>query len=178
MPGVAYKPKYTIEDYLDWEGDWELWDGVAVSMSPSPSIKHQRISRRLVLQFDPQLKADECDDLCELFFECDWHVDQYTVVRPDGIIVCGDNDTDFIEDTPILIAEILSPSTRKKGLTAKRELYALHGVPFYLILDPEAKSATLLQLDSEGAYRDVAPEEPFELHPGCNLQLEVAPLFA
>lgn len=60
---------------------------------------------------------------------------------------------------------------------AKRELYAANGVPFYLILDTEDKSALLLSLDSDGTYREIPPEAPFELHPGGLIQLSVAPLF-
>jgi len=31
-----YVPRYTVEDYQYWKGDWELWDGLAVSMLPCP----------------------------------------------------------------------------------------------------------------------------------------------
>lgn len=178
MPAVAYTPKYKIEDYLGWQGDWELWDGVAVSMSPSPNLRHQRISRQLVVQISDQLDSPNCGESCEVFYECDWHIGESTVVRPDVVISCGEGEGEFLEKTPEFIAEILSPSTRHKDLTAKRQLYSASGVPFYLILDPEEKSATLLQLDDKGTYRDLPSEEPFELHPGCELKLSVAPLFA
>ena len=28
MGEISYRPRYTIADYLLWEGDWELWDGI------------------------------------------------------------------------------------------------------------------------------------------------------
>ncbi|WP_261344782.1 hypothetical protein [Neorhodopirellula pilleata] len=28
-----YVPHYTFADYRTWEGDWELWDGIADSGS-------------------------------------------------------------------------------------------------------------------------------------------------
>lgn len=34
---------YTYEDYLKWDGQWELIDGVPYSMAPSPSFTHQYI---------------------------------------------------------------------------------------------------------------------------------------
>ncbi|WP_457626586.1 hypothetical protein [Persephonella sp.] len=36
-----YLPNYTVEDYKQWEGDWELIEGIAYAMVPSPleSIK-------------------------------------------------------------------------------------------------------------------------------------------
>lgn len=38
-----YQPHYTVEDYELWEGDWELWDGHAIAMSPAARPDHQRI---------------------------------------------------------------------------------------------------------------------------------------
>ena len=35
-----YQPHYTVDDYQHWEGDWELWNGVAVAMAPSPFGPH------------------------------------------------------------------------------------------------------------------------------------------
>lgn len=178
MPAVAYKPKYKIEDYLGWEGEWELWDGIAVSMSPSPDFFHQSVGSNLLSQIFSQLSIESCPAECAAIYECDWHVNDLTVVRPDVMIVCEKPEGRWVEKRPEFVAEILSPSTRHKDLTAKRELYAVNRVPFYLVVDPEEKSATLLKLDEEGTYRDLPPEEAFELHPGCSLKLSVAPLFA
>ncbi|MFO0943736.1 MAG: hypothetical protein U0930_23620 [Pirellulales bacterium] len=36
-------PCYTIEDYRQWQGDWELWDGVAIAMIPSSFGKQQKV---------------------------------------------------------------------------------------------------------------------------------------
>jgi len=124
-----------------------------------------------------QLSASSCPDECVAVYESDWHVDSTTVVRPDLMVVCEKPDGQWITRRPELAVEILSPSTRRKDLTAKRDLYAANGVPFYLILDPDDKSALLLQLGSDGVYRELPPEGPFELHPACVLQFEVAPLF-
>ncbi len=33
---------YTYDDYKLWKGDWELFDGIAVSMSPAPMRKYQK----------------------------------------------------------------------------------------------------------------------------------------
>lgn len=178
MPAVPYIPRYKIEDYLLWEGDWELWDGVPVAMSPSPNLRHQRLSRKIALMVDPQLEEELCQGNCELFYETDWHVDAATVVRPDLLVACGEDDSEYVEATPTLTVEILSPSTRSKDLIQKRELYASNGVAYYLILDPDEKSALLLQLDEEGTYREIPPAEPFELHPGCRIQLDPPALFA
>ena len=177
MAAVSYKPNYCIEDYLLWEGDWELWDGIPVAMSPAPNFFHQSVGMRLGAGLVNQLSSSSCPDECIAVYESDWHVDANTVVRPDLMVVCEKPTGQWVERRPEFAAEILSPSTRKKDLVAKRELYAANGVPFYLILDPEDRSALLLSLDPDGTYRELPPEDPFEIHPGCVLQLEVAPLF-
>ncbi|HRQ89463.1 MAG TPA: Uma2 family endonuclease [Bacteroidia bacterium] len=176
MPAVSYRPRYTAEDYLGWEGDWELWDGIPVSMSPSPNFFHQSTGVRLLKQLIRRLDSAPCPADCEALYEIDWHVTGNTVVRPDLMIVCERPEGQWIEKRPEFVAEILSPSTRQKDLVAKRELYATSGVPYYLIVDPEERSATLLEL-AEGTYRERAADEPFELHPGCAVQLEISALF-
>ncbi len=177
MSAVSYKPHYHVEDYLAWEGDWELWNGIPVAMSPAPNFFHQSLGMKLGAVLVNQLSASSCPHECVAVYESDWHVDSTTVVRPDLMVVCEKPDGQWITRRPELAVEILSPSTRRKDLTAKRDLYAANGVPFYLIVDPDDKSALLLSLGSDGVYRELPPEDPFEIHPGCVLQLEVAPLF-
>jgi Uma2 family endonuclease len=48
---------------------------------------------------------------------------------------------------PDLVVEILSPGTRRRDLTTKRELYAQSGVPEYWTVDPDARSVEILTLD-------------------------------
>jgi len=177
MPAVSYRPRYRVEDYLDWEGDWELWDGTPVSMSPSPGYFHQSAGSRLFVQLVRLLQSETCEQRCEALYEIDWHVDDHTVVRPDLLIVCERPEGRWIERRPDLVAEILSPSTREKDLVAKRALYAANGVPHYLVVDPDARSVQRLQL-ADDAYLERPADEPFELHPGCVLALEVPALFA
>ncbi len=44
-----YLPHYTIDDYQLWAGDWELWNGIAVAMTPSPFGRHQALASRLLV---------------------------------------------------------------------------------------------------------------------------------
>jgi len=37
-------PHYTYDDYSQWEGRWELIDGIAYAMTPAPWFSHQRVS--------------------------------------------------------------------------------------------------------------------------------------
>ena len=60
MAAVSYKPNYCIEDYLLWEGDWELWDGIPVAMSPAPNFFHQSVGMRLGAFLVNQLSSSSC----------------------------------------------------------------------------------------------------------------------
>ncbi|MEW5814564.1 MAG: Uma2 family endonuclease [Spirochaetota bacterium] len=53
---------YTYADYLTWPDDerWELIDGVAYDMSPTPNCRHQHIWGELYYQVRPFLKDKPC----------------------------------------------------------------------------------------------------------------------
>jgi hypothetical protein len=40
---LAYQEFYTLDDYLQWEGNWELIEGMPYAMAPSPSVTHQTV---------------------------------------------------------------------------------------------------------------------------------------
>lgn len=116
-----FHPHYTVDDYQGWEGDWELWNGMAVSMSPSPFGKHQMVLVNLVAELRTALRAIDCNAtvLCEI----DWIISRDTVVRPDALVVCGSVPEGHVETIPKLVAEIFSPSTAERDRTHKRDLY-------------------------------------------------------
>jgi Uma2 family endonuclease len=60
-----------------------------------------------------------------------------------------------IEGTPLLIVEVLSPSTRAQDRGVKMRRYAARGVPHYWVLDPDAQVIECLRLEG-GSYRPVA----------------------
>ena len=177
MPALPFIPRYQIEDYLRWEGDWELWNGVPVSMSPSPNFRHQRVASEIHGEIRAQLQHNPCDGDCRALFEIDWHVDSSTVVRPDILVICEDPAGNWIEKAPVLIVEILSSSTREKDLSAKKELYAREGVAFYLIADPEEETVQFLELTDSG-YRQIPETNPLEISTDCVLKLDPKIFFA
>lgn len=73
------------------------------------------------------------------------------MVQPDNLIVCKEVGGNFISGAPLIIVEILSRSTEQKDKTAKFKLYEKEGIPFYLIVDPEASLVKVFDL-FEGRY--------------------------
>jgi Uma2 family endonuclease len=140
MPPLDKKAdkKYTYQEYLNWPDDerWEIINGDAYNMSPSPVRKHQAISRNITWQIGLQKdKLKSCS-----FFEAPMDVvfDEYNIVQPDIFIVCDKNKkTDYIFEIPALIIEIVSPSTELKDKREKFHLYERFGVKEYIIIYPE-----------------------------------------
>jgi Uma2 family endonuclease len=57
MAGVVkILPYYTYEDYVHWEGKWELIDGIPYAMHPAPTPRHQMIANTLGALFYFALK--------------------------------------------------------------------------------------------------------------------------
>jgi len=173
-----YLPTYTVEDYQTWKGDWELWDGIAISMSPSPFGPHQKAATRLLTAFQNSIDHSQCDAiaLCEI----DWVVSKVTVVRPDILVLCGDAPQRHVEQTPAIVVEILSSSTEERDRNEKLDLYQQEKVRHYLILDPNQQSFEWFKLDRDGLLQpqEVGESIALDICKDCSLELVVAKLFA
>ena len=156
-----YTPHYTVDDYRHWKGDWELWDGAAVAMTPSPFGRHGGILARLVTALTNGIDSAGCN--ASVLAEIDWIIAEATVVRPDASVICGEPPEGHIESTPAIVVEVLSAATRERDLNHKRVLYENHGVPWYLIADPDNASISILRLNAQQEYVSVAVDERVEL---------------
>ncbi|MBN2444412.1 MAG: Uma2 family endonuclease [Spirochaetales bacterium] len=153
--------KYTYKDYCGWDDDtrWELIDGVAYDMSPSPSVKHQNVLLQLAGEFREFFKDKTCavyiSPLDVRLPEGDENEeDTGTVVQPDLFVVC---DPSKIDDrgclgAPDLVVEILSPSTAGKDLNEKKELYRKHGVKEYWVVMPYEECIQVFLPGKDGKY--------------------------
>ena len=172
-----YRPQFTYEDYLLWEGRWELIDGMPYAMSPAPAPNHQDINVNLVFLFKMVLK-DNCNH-CKAYIPIDWKINENTVVQPDVLIVCKKIEKKYLDFTPALIIEILSLSTAYKDRHEKFELYEQAGVPYYLIVDPQFKKIEIYELIKEKYQRTVIPANQFEfvLETGCRFSIKFDDIF-
>nr|WP_320132871.1 Uma2 family endonuclease [uncultured Holophaga sp.] len=151
---------YTLEDWRTWEGRWELIDGIAYDMTPSPSYAHQKAATQLTaILFNAlgQRKARCAGGACEVIAA---PIDVFLpagVFIPDLVVVCDPAKISSrgIEGAPDLVVEILSPSTAGKDHSIKRWAYEAAGVPEYLIVDPDERLGILLYL-VEGRYQEKA----------------------
>jgi len=157
---VVYKylPRYTVEDYQRWEGDWELIEGIPYSLA-SPSFKHQRVVGKIFRFLDGYLE-EHCPD-CVVGLDTDYIVDEHTVLRPDVFITCIPVE-DRLLKPPAVVFEVISPSTREKDEKLKKEIYEREGVPYLVLVYPNLKKAKIYKLTDRG-YKKVfdAVEDKF-----------------
>jgi Uma2 family endonuclease len=164
-------PRYTVEDYETWEGDWELIDGVPYALA-SPSLKHQRLIGYLFFLIEKQLRnQEECKD-CITTIDTDYLVNETTVLRPDIAIVCN-NEGEKITTPPKVVIEVVSPSSKEMDERIKPKVYAAEGVKYYFLAYPESGKIKGFVFRGE-TYEPLDPEgEGFKvkLNESCEVQI-------
>jgi Uma2 family endonuclease len=147
MPGaVKILPYYTYDDYVQWEGKWEIIDGIPYAMSPAPTPRHQIIGANLLAEFRFALKG--CSH-CKVSQPIDYKIAEDTILQPDVLVICKDANKAFIDFPPALVTEILSPSTALKDRHSKFSLYERAHIPYYLIISPDTEEAELYVLEGD-----------------------------
>lgn len=133
----------------------EYIDGI-IYMSPSPSIKHQRISSYLQGELHQFLKHSHCEVFSAptdvLFDGNTRNTDDHKRVVPDLFVTCqpGNFTKNEYVGAPEFIIEILSPSNKSHDLVRKLNLYMEHGVKEYWIIDPMENRILIYSHDENG----------------------------
>jgi len=152
---------FTYKDYLTWNDNegWELIDGVAYSMAPSPSVNHQRVAMELGRQFANFLSDKPCE-----VFSAPFDVrlpetneddeDSKNVVQPDIVVICDSSKLDEkgCKGVPDLTIEIVSPASASIDNIKKMDLYEKNGVKEYWIVHPIYKIVTIYKIMENGSY--------------------------
>jgi len=168
---------YTYDDYIHWEGDWELIDGIIYAMAPSPVKNHQNLLTLISFTFQKELF--NCKH-CKAYIEMDYKVNEETVLKPDLSILCKeDKEERFISIAPDIIVEIVSPSTAKRDEKIKFEIYQNEGVKYYLLAYPNDKKIKIYKninnkFVKEGDFRDDKYE--FKLQ-NCSFEIDFKEIF-
>ena len=148
---------YTYDDYIHWEGDWELIDGIAYAMAPSPLKTHQNLLFKLAISFGNAIK--NCKK-CKAFVEMDYKVDEENVLKPDLSILCKeDKEERFISIAPDIIVEVISKSTARRDEKIKFKIYEEEGVKYYVLAYPDEKKVKIYKninhkFIKEGDFRE------------------------
>ena len=144
--------KLTYADYLETSDDerYELLNGELI-LSPSPKEIHQYISSILHIMIGAFVRERSLGKV--YFSPFDVVLSDTDVVQPDILFISNERadiiTPDNVQGAPDLVVEILSPATAERDRTIKLDLYAHYGVKEYWLVDPDAKTITVL-LRGEG----------------------------
>lgn len=133
-----------LEQLPDDGNRYELIDG-ELYVTTAPRTSHQRAVRRLDHILDPN-----CPDHLEIFIApFEWRVEEFVELYQPDLLVArrADLTEKNLPRPPVLVAEVLSPSTRSRDLVLKRRTYARAGVEHYWTIDTDLPSVTVLELD-------------------------------
>lgn len=140
----------------------ELIDG-ALLVSPSAGRAHNDVVMDLFRQLDRACPPD-VTIYCVPY---DYRLADGSELVPDITVArTEDLGPKRITRTPLLVVEVISPSSRLMDPLVKRAKYEGAGVPAYWIADPEGPTLTVLEL-VEGRYVEAAV-----LHGGDRVQVE------
>lgn len=149
--------KVSYEEFQELPRDgskrFELIEG-EVFMTPSPNTKHQRAVGRL---FRALSDFVEENDLGEVFIApYDIVFSKWTALEPDLLFIRKDRRSIIteanVQGAPDLVIEILSPSNKAYDRKTKLVAYEKAGIPALWYLDPEDKTAEILNRGPDGRY--------------------------
>jgi Uma2 family endonuclease len=162
--GVRTTLEYDDLVHLPEDGNtYEILEG-ALCVTPSPSPLHQRVGKRLQRQLEAHFEAK---GLGEVFnAPLDVILSNRDVVEPDLIVVTDAAQVSprAIEGAPLLLVEILSPSSIQRDRIVKAARYAALGVAHYWIVELDAQVIECYRLRAGKYELAVRAQSPDPLH--------------
>ncbi len=148
--GAEVVPKLTFEQFRELSSDgkrYELIHG-EVHVTPAPATRHQFVVQNLYESLAPFIHKSR---LGEIFLApLDVRLGAEIVLQPDLIFVsnarAGIIQENWIEGSPDLAVEVLSPSTAGHDRAIKLPIYAEAGVSEVWIIDPIARTVEVFSL--------------------------------
>ena len=151
----ADKPNYySVEEYLQREATSlvksEYVDGWIRAMTGA-SIRHNRVAGNCFLSLGSQLKGNPCTPFNS---DTKLRIDRSHRKRlyyPDMQVVCESNDQlSVYQDHPVLIIEVLSPSTRAYDLHEKLDVYlSVPSLQCYIVLEQHQPIAYVMRRSNQ-----------------------------
>lgn len=161
MKPAAPGLRLTYKDLLVFPEDdgkrHELIDGVHY-VTATPNVKHQTILMNLAAMLLPYLRQHPIGRLFNV--PLDIVLSDVDVLEPDLQFISRQREREILNEqhvrgAPDLVAEVASPSTRKRDATIKKRAYERYGVSEYWVIDPLGDSITVYRL-VDSRYDQVA----------------------
>jgi Uma2 family endonuclease len=157
--------KISPEEYLETEKSalirHEYVSGEIYAMAGS-SDRHNLICMNLVKMLDDHLLKSECD---VFFLDLKLRADDETYYYPDVFVACDENpESSYYREKPVLVIEVLSPSTRQIDRREKLKVYRqIPSLNEYAIIEQDKVHIELHRRQANGSwitqfYSDSHPE--------------------
>jgi len=147
----------SIEDYLEGELNspvkHEYLGGVVYAMAGATNV-HNRIALSFTTRLDTQLSGRPCQ-----VFNSDTKIRvrvsaQTRFYYPDGMVVCRPNPAnDSFQDHPVVVAEVVSPSTRRTDEGEKKDVYlTIPGLTAYVLIETERPRVVVYRRSADATF--------------------------
>lgn len=152
------KPEFiSVSEYLAGEKLAETkheYVGGTVHAMAGATNRHNAVAVNALVTLGGQLRGKTCrpyNSDTKVRIEYPDHTRFY---YPDAMVVCRSNpDDDHFQENPVVIIEVLSPSTRRTDLEEKRDAYlTMPSLRVLLLVDPDATHVTVYRRRSEGGF--------------------------
>ncbi|MHA1912671.1 MAG: Uma2 family endonuclease [Candidatus Kariarchaeaceae archaeon] len=123
---------------------------LVIIVAPPPTIQHQRV----IMFISNQLANFLSDSILEVFSSpIGLRLANDDILEPDIVVIDPNNayTNNYIVKAPLLVIEVLSPSTKHRDLGVKKHKYEEFGVKEYWIIEPNSLKAEVFDL-VEGKY--------------------------
>jgi Uma2 family endonuclease len=143
LPGMSAPAvkRLTVPEFLSWvetqdRGRFELVRGEVVAMAPERA-EHVQAKLAAAVALRDAVRRAGVD--CRAFVEgLSVVIDDETTYVPDALVICGGPlaSSSLIAPHPVIVVEVLSPSSRRIDTTAKlADYFRVPGLTHYLVID-------------------------------------------
>ena len=162
MATDPFSTRITVDEFLkmDFGGKKvELVDGIVRAMTGGRRTNF-RVQRNLVTYLGTKLRGSGCG----VYADFGLKTREDTFRYPDVAIECGRpddaaNDDDLMLKAPVVLFEVLSPSTRDEDEGIKLRQYSeIESVQTIVLIDPDAEAIRIVQRLGSNSWRN-------DLHP-------------
>jgi Uma2 family endonuclease len=174
--------KLGLQAFLDWENQQpdrnEYCCGEVFAM-----VEGRRVHGRVVLNLSRRLDTALDGSPCQVFAESmKVQIADDAILYPDVFVTCDRDDlaTEMIFRAPIVVIEVLSPSTQAYDRSQKFALYRRIGsLREYVLVDPDTRRVESFRRNDQGQWvlHDMSDEGALAL-PSIDVQVPKAELFA
>lgn len=148
------KTKISVKDYLEGENfseiKHEFLNGEVYAMAGA-SDRHHRICANVFIKLDSHLAESKCE---AFMAEMKLKADEKTFYYPDVFVSCDKAiKSAFFREEPILIVEVVSPSTRQTDHREKLRVYQqIPTVQEYVIIEQDRMLVELHRRQPDGRW--------------------------